>query len=111
MPSAIDFFPLRIKSLTNFDTSRSWNFGSGKIFRLATTRRRGISVPSTASRFKLSRNKTNKKLTRSLGSVLGARLLSSLNPHRIESSADDVIADAGKIFNTASPNHHHRVLL
>src|SRR5215469_15588939 len=39
----MDFLPFRIRSLTNLVTSRSWNFGSGRIFRLATTRRRGIS--------------------------------------------------------------------
>src|SRR6218665_2258646 len=38
----MDFFPLRIRSFTNFVTRRSWNFGSGRILRLATTRRRGI---------------------------------------------------------------------
>ena len=40
--SPVDFLPFRIRLLTNFATIRSWNLGSGRIFRFSTSRRRGI---------------------------------------------------------------------
>src|SRR6185369_12906293 len=45
MPSAVAFLPLSMSELVNFATSLSLNFGSGMIFRLGTSRRRGIWVP------------------------------------------------------------------
>src|SRR3978361_2109258 len=45
MFSATDFLPDSIKTLTNLATSVLPNFGSGRISRLGTSRRRGISIP------------------------------------------------------------------
>src|SRR5690349_2402552 len=46
MFSATDFLPDSIRTLTNLATSVLPNFGSGRISRLGTSRRRGISIPS-----------------------------------------------------------------
>src|SRR5450830_36994 len=45
MFSATDFLPDNIRTLTNLATSWLPNFGSGRISRLGTSRRRGISIP------------------------------------------------------------------
>src|SRR5476649_1653056 len=45
MFSATDFLPDSIRTFTNFATSVLPNFGSGRISRLGTSRRRGISIP------------------------------------------------------------------
>src|SRR5882672_9993009 len=45
MFSATDFLPDSIKTLTNLATSVLPYFGSGRISRLGTSRRRGISIP------------------------------------------------------------------
>src|SRR6476620_10479989 len=45
MFSATDFLPDSIRVLTNLATSTLPNFGSGRISRLGTSRRRGISIP------------------------------------------------------------------
>src|SRR3569623_126207 len=45
MFSATDFLPESIKTLTNLATSTLPYFGSGRISRLGTSRRRGISIP------------------------------------------------------------------
>src|SRR3569832_1836224 len=45
MFSATDFLPDNIKTLTNLATSTLPNFGSGRISRVGTSRRRGISIP------------------------------------------------------------------
>src|SRR5438067_1228505 len=100
MPSAIDFLPLRIRSLTNFETSRSWNFGSGRILRLATTRRRGMRrVPFL------------NQLAGALGAVFRTALLAALDSDGIEGAADDVVPNARKVLHPAAADHHHRVLL
>src|SRR3990172_13060753 len=95
--SPTDFLPLRIRLFTNFATSRSWNFGSGRILRFSTSRRRGIgsSLP----------------LAGALGAVLGPALLTALDADRVERPANDVIAHAGEILHTASPDEDHRVFL
>src|SRR5215217_3134401 len=46
MFSATDFLPDSIRTLTNLATSVLPNFGSGRISRLGTSRRRGMSIPS-----------------------------------------------------------------
>src|SRR5690606_28345392 len=45
MFSATDFLPDSISTLTNLATSTLPNFGSGRISRFGTSRRRGISIP------------------------------------------------------------------
>src|SRR6266404_8330323 len=83
-------------SLMNLASRRSWNFGSGRILRLATSRRRGMSLGS---------------LARALRAVLGAALLAAGDAHGIEGAADDVVADARQVLHAAPADHHHRVLL
>src|SRR5512140_1082808 len=94
--SPTDFFPLRIRLLTNFATTRSWNLGSGRIFRFSTSRRRGIEALS---------------LARALGAVLRPALLATLDAHRVEGAADNVVAHAGEVLHAAAADEDHRVLL
>src|SRR5512138_1678664 len=82
----------------NFETTRSWNFGSGRIFRFSTSRRRGIeSVP--------------RGLARALRAVLGAALLAALDADGVEGPADDVVAHAREVLHAAAADEDHRVLL
>src|SRR2546425_7164971 len=46
-----------------------------------------------------------------LGSILGTTLLATLNAHRVESPADDVITNARQVLNAAATYQHNRVLL
>src|SRR5258706_899827 len=46
-----------------------------------------------------------------LGAVATAGLVAAVDTERIESSADDVVADAGKILDAAAADQHHRVFL
>src|SRR5512136_651150 len=94
--SPVDFLPWRIRLLMNFATTRSWNLGSGRIFRFSTTRRRGIEILW---------------LARALGAVLRAALLAALDAHRVEGAANDVVADAGEVLHATPADEHHRVLL
>src|SRR6266542_5175065 len=94
--SPVDFLPLRIRLLTNFATIRSWNFGSGRIFRFSTSRRRGISTFS---------------LARALCAVLRAALLAPLDADRVEGAANDVVAHAREVLHAATADEDHRVLL
>src|SRR5512138_1337046 len=96
MRSPVDFLPLRIRLLTNFATIRSWNLGSGRIFRFSTSRRRGIESLS---------------LARALGAVLRAALLAPLDADRVEGAANDVVAHAGEVLHAAAADEDHRVLL
>src|SRR5258705_9030724 len=83
-------------SLMNLASSRSWNFGSGRILRLATSRRRGMWLFS---------------LGRALGAVLAAALLAAGDADGVERAADDVVADARQVLHAAAADHHHGVLL
>src|SRR6266568_3729508 len=95
--SPVDFLPSFIRLLTNLATTRSWNLGSGRIFRFTTTRRRGIeTVPY---------------LARALGAVLGPTLLTALNADRVERPANDVVTHAREVLHAAPADEHHRVLL
>src|SRR5271167_3808808 len=105
----MDFLPLRIKSLTNLVTSRSWYFGSARILRLATTRRRGICCSDFLEKETAEWGESGS--ARPLGAVLAAPLLAALHADRVERAADDVVADAREVLHAASANHHHRVLL
>src|SRR6516225_9732696 len=96
MRSPVDFLPFRIRLFTNFATIRSWNLGSGRIFRFSTSRRRGIFPWS---------------LARALGAVLRAALLTSLDADRVEGAANDVIVHAGEVLHAAAADEDHRVLL
>ena len=46
-----------------------------------------------------------------LGAVLGTALHTALNTLGIQSTADDVVTDAGEVLDTAAADHDHRVLL
>src|SRR5882672_3403603 len=48
---------------------------------------------------------------RTLGAVLGTRLLAILDALGVERPAHDVIAHTGQVFDPAAANQHHRVLL
>src|SRR5450432_2065864 len=96
MRSAVDFFPSRIKSLMNLATIRSPYFGSGRILRFWTSRRRGIGCPCLAG---------------ALGAVFTTAALASLHAHGVEGSADDVVANARKILHATAADHHDGVLL
>src|SRR5690606_38833747 len=50
-------------------------------------------------------------LLRTLGAVLRTRLLAILDTLRIEHAAQDVVANAGKIADTAAADQNNRVLL
>src|SRR5690606_38438775 len=50
-------------------------------------------------------------LLRTLGAVFRAALLAVLHTLRIEHAADDMIADARKVFHAAAADHHDGVLL
>ena len=45
------------------------------------------------------------------GAVLGTTLHSAVNTLSIVCAADDVIANAGEVLNTAAPDKHYAVLL
>ena len=50
MPSATAFSPSNISVFVNFETSLSFYFGSGMIFRFGTSRRRGMLEPQVFGR-------------------------------------------------------------
>src|ERR671930_465288 len=85
--STTGFLPWRMRLLTNFETSRSWNFGSGRILRFSTSRRRGIGPVPCADR-----ERASPRLARALGAVLRAALLAALDAHGVQRPADDVVA-------------------
>src|SRR5712692_1059329 len=97
MRSATDFLPRVISTLTNFATSTLLNFGSGRIWRLGTSLRRGISL--SLGQF------------RRLRAVLGTRLLAVLHALRVERAAHDVVTHSRQILHPAATDQHDRVLL
>src|SRR3569833_3415051 len=153
MFSATDFLPDNIKTLTNLATSTLPNFGSGRISRLGTSRRRGISIPfnlqlsahqgnaslaAGSHNPPLTRPKQNRLLSRptatenkiltsksavataaclllgslrTLGAVLGTRLLTVLVALRIQRTAHQVITHTRLVFYTATTDQHDTVLL
>src|SRR5215468_2682028 len=78
----------------NFVTSWELYSGSGRISRLATTRRLGMVLS-----------------LRALGAVLGTALLAVGDADRIERSADDVVADSRQVLDAPAADHDDRVLL
>src|SRR5262249_27997603 len=91
--SATLFLPRLMIVLTNLATSLSPYFGSGKTSLFLTSPLRGIV------------------LFRFLRSVFGAPLPPFLNPNGIQSSANDVIANAWEIFDATSSDKHDRMFL
>src|SRR5687768_5020573 len=107
MPSATDFLPSSMTEFMNFDSTMSPNFGSGRISRFSGRRRRDIFwFPSLQPDPTLGRG-----LLRTLGAVFGTGLATVLDTLGVENAAQDVVADAGKIPNSAAADQDHRVLL
>src|SRR3954468_12654384 len=105
MPSAMDFLPACISTLTNFATSTLEYFGSGRISRLGISLRRGISFlyPCWFG--------TDSGSLRPLGAVLGTSLFAILHARGIEAAAHDVVTHARQVLDAAAANQHDRVLL
>src|SRR5689334_7502456 len=101
MRSATDFLPWLIRMLTNFATSLFEYFGSGRISRLGTSLRRGISSRSVLSSSRLGL----------LGAVFRAALLAILDAGRVQRAAHHVIANTRQILDPAAADQHDRVLL
>src|SRR6202023_4100481 len=95
MRSATDFFPSYIRQFINLVRMASPNLGSGKTSRLTAARRRDTGVP----------------LFWTLGAVFRTALTAILDALGVEGAADDVITHARKVFDPASANQYHRMLL
>src|SRR4051794_38332212 len=107
MPSATDFLPSSMTEFMNFESVMSPNFGSGRISRFSGRRRRDIFwFPSLQPYPEQVRG-----LLRTLGAVLGTGLAAVLDPLGVEHAAKDVVADTGKVADSAAADQDHRVLL
>src|SRR5450432_1018510 len=96
----------------NFATSRSPYFGSGRIRRFCTSLRRGIGPGSLFEKSRVTIDGADRTSSgRALRPVLAAAALATLDSHRIQSAADDVVANSGKVLHTASADHDDGVLL
>src|SRR6478609_8046454 len=96
MFSATDFLPAYMIEFMNLEITRFPYFGSGLISRFSALWRRDIDQAP---------------LFRPLGAVLGPALLAVLDALGVEHAAQDVVAHARQILDTAAADHHHRVLL
>src|SRR4051812_28422745 len=108
MPSAVAFLPLSMIELVNLATSLSLNFGSGMIFRLGTSRRRGIFVSSVRLLGLGALHAVLRALAVSGGLVGGAR---ACGARGVERAAHHVVADAREILHAAAADEDDRVLL
>src|SRR6267142_2653724 len=95
MRSATDFFPSYIRQFINLVRIASPNFGSGKTSRLTAARRRDTGVP----------------LFWTLGAVFRTALAAVLDALGIEGAADDVITHSREVFDPATADQYHRMLL
>src|SRR5438552_17380616 len=95
MRSATDFLPSYIRQFINLVRMASPNLGSGKTSRLTAARRRDTSVP----------------LLWTLSAVFRAALTAILDPLSIEGAANDMITNARKVFDPATADQYHRMLL
>src|SRR6267142_4453676 len=138
MRSATAFLPSSMMTLMNLVTSELTNFGSGRISRFGTSRRRGMGFlyfsrvvapgppkgpivtgpdllltasPRTSRSSGAAARDIQLFGLRPLGSVLGAALLAVLHALRVQRAAHDVIAHPGQILDAAAADQHHRVLL
>src|ERR1700712_90008 len=136
MRSAMAFLPDSMITFMNLDRSTEPNFGSGRMSRLGTSRRRGISLPlaSVGERFHTRRGRPISghpltrqvrdwpaawikalvralSLLRALGAVLGTRLLAVFHALQVERTAHDVVANTRQILDTAAAHEHDAVLL
>src|SRR5690554_425961 len=121
MPSAVDFLPPNIRELVNLATSLSRYLGSGVIFRLGTSRRRGIArfflLTQTIEIGVLGLSAAS--ALRALHAVLAAlavavrlvRAARSRGAGGVEGAAHDVVTHTRQILHTTSADEHHAVLL
>src|SRR5664279_5265845 len=130
MRSATAFLPDSMITFMNLERSTEPNFGSGRMSRLGTSRRRGIALPlfqlaPTDRRAPRAAIRTAHllgdakapppiwllSLFRTLGAVLRARLLAILDALQVERAAHDVIAHARQVLDAAATHQHDAVLL
>src|SRR5690349_19866347 len=141
MRSAIAFLPPCMMTFMNLASSTLPYLGSGRISRLGTSRRRGISTLQFASagprrtqgairlpaystrhwvttltqpaRLNEHRQTTNGwlGLLRALGAVLGTGLLAILHALQVQGTANDVVTHTGQVLDTTAANQHHAVFL
>src|SRR5574343_1259588 len=144
MRSATAFLPPSMITFMNLDSSTLPNFGSGRISRLGTSRRRGIfHLFASAGTLGAPRELINKTLTysthirvttfirratqqtntvsfdpkrrlfglRTLGTVLGARLLTVFDALQVERTTNDVVTHTRQVLHTTAANQHHAVFL
>src|SRR5438034_3023346 len=132
--SAMAFLPDSMITFMNLDRSTEPNFGSGRMSRLGTSRRRGISLfllLQLARAFAVASGTTDiwgcpltrtsgiacpicprpLSLLRTLGAVLGARLLAVFHALQVERATHDVVAHAGQVFHATAAHQHDAVLL
>src|SRR3954471_22134654 len=95
MPSAADFLPSYIREFMNLASTRSPNLASGVISRRSARWRRDIYI----------------SLLRTLGAIERAALLAVLDTLGVQHAADDVVANARKVFHAAAADQHNAVLL
>src|ERR1041384_1608679 len=109
MRSATDFLPCFMIEFMNLEITKSLNLGSGFTSRFSALCRRDMCdflyqpVPF-ANDFPLSPQK--QPSLGPLGSILGAPLLPVGDALRVEHAANNVIADAWKVFDAAASDHH-----
>src|ERR1700712_2280218 len=136
MRSAIAFLPDSMMTFMNLDRSTEPNFGSGRMSRLGTSRRRGISLPlaSVGERFHTRRGRPISghpltrqvrdwpaawikalvralSLLRALGAVLGTRLLAVFHALQVERTAHDVVTNTRQVLDPTATNQHDAVFL
>src|SRR5690606_20545385 len=121
MPSAVDFLPPNIRELVNLATSLSRYLGSGVIFRLGTSRRRGIArfflLTQTIEIGVLGLSAAS--ALRALHAVLAAlaiavrlvRAARASGAGGVEGAAHDVVTHTGEILHATAADEHHAVLL
>src|SRR5689334_8358851 len=111
MPSATDFLPSSMTEFMNFESTRSPNFGSGRISRFSGRRRRDIGYFLSLQPCPELVRGLLVRLLRTLGAVLRTGLLAVLHALRVENAAKHMVADARKVAHTAAADQHDAVLL
>src|SRR6476469_86538 len=141
MRSATAFLPPCMMTFMNLASSTLPYLGSGRISRLGTSRRRGISnlsicfswpsgdlgrhpaCPLTRPGIGSLRSyslpglkehrQTNQPLglLRALGAVLGTGLLAILDALQVKGAAHDVVTHTGQVLHAAAAHQDHRVFL
>src|SRR3954454_2354492 len=116
MRSATERLPRSKILLTTWVTSTEWYTGSGMSSRrgagpLRGIRRRRLRRPPDAGRSAHWFARCARSLCVPLRAIARAGLLAVADARGVESAADDLVADAGKVADTAAAHEHDRVLL